>query len=166
MGFRVADELAGQGAKFKAHKRARALTWEGRIEGQRAVIIKPTTYMNDSGQAVAALSSFYKVAPERVVAIHDELDLPFGSLRLKSGGGDNGHNGLKSIRRSLGTGEFCRARVGIGRPPGRMDPSAFVLRDFSAAERSELPEFVTRVADAVAALLAQGLDRAQSQYNN
>jgi PTH1 family peptidyl-tRNA hydrolase len=98
--------------------------------------------------------------------VHDELDLPFGSLRLKLGGGDNGHNGLKSLRRSLGTGDFYRARVGIGRPPGRMEPASFVLRDFAAAERREVPEIVTRCADAVAALMTVGLDRAQSQFNN
>jgi PTH1 family peptidyl-tRNA hydrolase len=166
IGFHVVDHLAGPGARFKAHKRARALTWEGRIDGQRAVLVKPTTYMNDAGQSVAPLCSFYKVSPERVVAIHDELDLPFAALRLKYGGGDNGHNGLKSLRRALATGDFYRARVGIGRPPGRMDPSAFVLRDFNATERAELPELVGRASDAVAVLLAQGLDRAQGQYNN
>ncbi|HEX5017413.1 MAG TPA: aminoacyl-tRNA hydrolase [Actinomycetes bacterium] len=166
VGYLVVERLAGEGAKFKAHKRARALTWEGRVAGRRVVLVKPTTYMNDSGQAVAALCSFYKITPDRVLAIHDELDLPFGSLRLKYGGGDNGHNGLKSLRRSLGTGEFYRARLGIGRPPGRMDPSAFVLRDFSAAERTEVPHLVERVADAVTALLEEGLDRAQSQFND
>ena len=166
VGFQVVEHLAGPGARFKAHKRARALTWEGRIHSHRAVLVKPTTYMNDSGQAVAALCAFYKVSPERVLAVHDELDLPFGSLRLKYGGGDNGHNGLKSLRRSLGTGDFFRARMGIGRPPGRMDASAFVLRDFSAVERTEVPHLVERVADAVKALIEEGLDRAQSQFNN
>lgn len=122
--------------------------------------------MNDSGQAVAPLCSFYKVTPDRVIAVHDELDLPFGSLRLKLGGGDNGHNGLKSMRQSLGTGDFFRARVGIGRPPGRMDAAAFVLRDFAAAERVAVPELVTRVADAVTALMEHGLDIAQSQFND
>ena len=130
------------------------------------VLVKPTTYMNESGQAVAPLCSFYKVAPDRVIAVHDELDLPFAALRLKLGGGDNGHNGLKSMRRSLGTGDFYRARVGIGRPPGRMDPAAFVLRNFAAAERLEVPELVGRVADAVTALMEYGLDDAQSQFND
>jgi PTH1 family peptidyl-tRNA hydrolase len=166
VGYQVVDQLAGAGARFKSHRRARALTWEGRLEELRVVLVKPTTYMNDSGQAVASLCSFYKVSPDRVVAVHDELDLPFGALRLKLGGGDNGHNGLKSLRRSLGTGEFYRARVGIGRPPGTMDPAAFVLRDFAAAERSEVPELVARCADAVVALMTVGLDRAQSDYNN
>ena len=166
VGFVVVDQLAGPGARFKSHRRARALTWEGRLGQQRVVLVKPTTYMNDCGQAVAPLCSFYKVTPERVIAVHDELDLPFGALRLKLGGGDNGHNGLKSMRRSLSTGEFYRARVGIGRPPGTMDPAAFVLRDFAAAERSEVPELVARCADAVQVLMVEGIDRAQSDYNN
>jgi PTH1 family peptidyl-tRNA hydrolase len=166
VGYLVIEQLAGPGARFKSHKRSKALTWEGRVEGRRAVLVKPTTYMNDSGHAVAPLCAFYKVDPEQVVVVHDELDLPFGSIRLKHGGGDNGHNGLKSLRRSLGTGEFFRGRVGIGRPPGRMEPAAYVLRDFSAAERVELPELVDRAADAVAALMTQGLDRAQSQFND
>lgn len=157
--------MAGPG-RFKVHRRAKALTWEGRLDSRRVVLVKPTTYMNESGQAVAPLCSFYKVAPDRVIAVHDELDLPFGSLRLKCGGGDNGHNGLKSMRRALGTGDFFRARVGIGRPPGRMDAAAFVLRDFAPAERVAVPELVTRVADAVTALMDLGLDIAQSQFND
>jgi PTH1 family peptidyl-tRNA hydrolase len=161
----VVERLAG-GETFRAHKRARALTWDGRVDGRRVLLVKPTTYMNESGQAVASLSSFFKVSPDRIIAVHDELDLPFGSLRLKLGGGDNGHNGLRSMRQSLGSGEFYRARVGIGRPPGRMDPAAFVLRDFGAAERGEVPGLVERVSDAVAALMTQGLDRAQSQFND
>jgi PTH1 family peptidyl-tRNA hydrolase len=165
VGFAVVDVLAGSG-RFKAHKRAKALTWEGRVDSHRVVLVKPTTYMNESGQAVAPLCSFYKVAPDHVIAIHDELDLPFAAMRLKLGGGDNGHNGLKSMRRSLGTGDFYRARVGIGRPPGRMDPAAFVLRDFAATERVAVPELVTRVADAVTALMAQGLEAAQSRFND
>jgi len=167
IGYGVADELARRvGGTFRANKRARALTLEDRVAGQRAVLVKPTTYMNDSGQAVAPLSAFYKSGPDRIVAIHDELDLPFGSLRLKFGGGDNGHNGLKSLRRSLGTGDFFRARFGIGRPPGRLDAAVFVLRDFSAAERVDIDIEVSRVADAVEALITEGLERAQSQFND
>jgi PTH1 family peptidyl-tRNA hydrolase len=165
VGYQVVELLSGSD-RFKANKRARALTWEGQVDGNRVVLVKPTTYMNESGQAVASLCSFFQVAPGRVIAVHDELDLPFGSMRLKFGGGDNGHNGLKSLRRSLGTGDFFRARVGIGRPPGRMDPAAFVLRDFAAPERDEVPELVARVADAVTALMANGLDSAQSQFND
>lgn len=165
VGFQVVDLLAAD-ARFTASKRAKALTWEGRVEGRRVVLVKPTTYMNDSGQAVASLCSYYKARPERVIAVHDELDLPFGSLRLKFGGGDNGHNGLKSMRKSLGTGDFFRVRVGIGRPPGRMDAAAFVLRNFSAAERRDVSEVVARAADSVACLMLQGLERTQSQFND
>lgn len=154
------------GGRFTASKRAKALVWEGRVEGRRVVLVKPTTYMNDTGQAVAPLCAYYKAEPERVIAVHDELDLPFGSLRLKFGGGDNGHNGLRSMRKSLGTGDFFRARVGIGRPPGRMDAAAFVLRNFSATERPEVPEVIARTADSVTCLMQQGLERAQSQYND
>ena len=121
--------------------------------------------MNDSGGPVSSLLDFFKVPVERLVVVHDELDLPFSGLRLKLGGGDNGHNGLKSIRRCLGTGEFHRVRVGIGRPPGRMDAAAFVLRDFSGTERKDLPVEVDRAADAVEALVVQGLESAQNTYN-
>ena len=114
---------------------------------------------------MSGLLDFFKVPIERLVVVHDELDLPFGGLRLKLGGGDNGHNGLRSIRRSLGTGEFHRVRFGIGRPPGRMDAAAFVLRDFSSSERKELDVEVDRSADAVEALLTDGLERAQNTFN-
>lgn len=121
--------------------------------------------MNDVGQAVAPLSDFYRVDVAHIVAVHDELDLPFGGLRLKVGGGDNGHNGLRSMRQSLGSGEFYRARFGIGRPPGRLDPAVFVLRDFSASERRDLDVNVEQAADAVEALISQGLEPAQNTYN-
>jgi PTH1 family peptidyl-tRNA hydrolase len=121
--------------------------------------------MNLSGKPVAALTAFYKVPPDRLVVIHDELDVPFGTLRLKLGGGDNGHNGLRSITAALGTRDYYRVRFGIGRPPGRMDPAAFVLRDFSAAERKDLPFFIDRAADATEALIKEGLDAAQNTYH-
>jgi PTH1 family peptidyl-tRNA hydrolase len=114
---------------------------------------------------VVSAARFYKVAPERLVVVHDDLDLPYGALRLKLGGGDGGHNGLRSVRAALGTGEFLRVRFGIGRPPGRQDPADFVLRDFSAAERKDLGYHVDRAADAVEALLAQGLEAAQNAFN-
>jgi len=165
VGFMVVDLLAGRmGGKFKAHK-ARAEVLEGRLAGARVVLAKPRTYMNDSGGPVTALRDFFKVPEDRLVVVHDELDLPYGGLRLKLGGGDNGHNGLKSIRRSLGTGEFNRVRFGIGRPPGRMDAAAFVLRDFGATERKDLDLEVDRTADAVEALVTEGLERAQNTYN-
>jgi PTH1 family peptidyl-tRNA hydrolase len=164
VGFMVADVLAGRaGGRFKAH-RSRAQVVEGRVGGQRVVLAKPMTFMNLSGGPVAGLRDFYKVPLERIVVVHDELDIGFGTLRLKCGGGDNGHNGLKSITKSLGP-DYLRVRCGIGRPPGRMDVAAFVLRDFSAVERKELEWFVDRAADAVEALVVEGLERAQSSYN-
>lgn len=165
VGFLVVDGLARRmGSKFKAHK-ARADVVEGRLSGTRTVLARPRTFMNDSGTAAAGLRDFFKVPLERIVVVHDELDLPYGGLRLKLGGGDNGHNGLKSLRRSLGSGEFHRVRFGVGRPPGRLDPAAFVLRDFGAAERKDLEVYVERAADAVEALIADGLDKAQNTYN-
>jgi PTH1 family peptidyl-tRNA hydrolase len=121
--------------------------------------------MNESGGPVKALRDFYKVPIERVVVVHDELDIPYGTLRLKKGGGDNGHNGLRSITKALGGRDYLRIRFGIGRPPGRMDPAVFVLRDFSATERKELGLHLERAADAAEALLADGLDRAQNVFH-
>ncbi|HET6816307.1 MAG TPA: aminoacyl-tRNA hydrolase [Mycobacteriales bacterium] len=158
----LADRVRG---RFKSH-RARADVVEARIGEHRVVLAKPRSYMNESGGPVVALRDFFKVPVEQIVAVHDELDLDFGMLRLKLGGGDNGHNGLKSLRRSLGSGEFHRVRVGIGRPPGRQDPADWVLRDFSAAERKELGLHIERAADAVESLLTDGLAAAQNSYND
>jgi PTH1 family peptidyl-tRNA hydrolase len=165
VGFDVVETLAARmGGRFKSHK-ARADVIEGRLAGQRVVLAKPRSYMNESGGPVSSLRDFFKVPLDRLVVIHDELDLPYAGLRLKLGGGDNGHNGLKSLRRSLGSGEFNRVRFGIGRPPGRMDAAAFVLRDFSATERKELPVLVERAADAIEALVVDGMDKAQNTFN-
>ena len=164
-GFLTADVLAARaGARFKAGK-FRTLAADGRLAGQSVTIIKPLTFMNESGGPVTGVSGFYHLGPERLVVIHDELDLPFGSVRLKLGGGDNGHNGLRSVTTRLGTREYYRIRIGIGRPPGRMDPAAYVLRDFSAAERKELPFVLDRAADAVEALLTDGLTTAQNKFH-
>ena len=164
-GFMVLDLLAQRmGARFKSHK-ARADVVEGRLAGERVVLAKPRSFMNDSGGPVSALRDFFKTPLDRIVVVHDELDLPYGGLRLKLGGGDNGHNGLRSVRRSLGSGDFNRVRFGIGRPPGSMDAAAFVLRDFGTVERKELELNVEHSADAVEALLAEGLERAQNSYN-
>ncbi|MFF8769500.1 aminoacyl-tRNA hydrolase [Kitasatospora sp. NPDC015120] len=165
IGFMVVDLLAARmGAKFKAHK-SRAQVAEGRLAGRRVVLAKPLSFMNLSGGPVTALRDFYKVPLSALVAVHDELDIDYAALRLKLGGGDNGHNGLKSITKSLGP-EYHRVRCGIGRPPGRMEVADFVLKDFSATERKELEWFVDRSADAVEALLSEGLERAQSTYNS
>ncbi|MDN3352494.1 aminoacyl-tRNA hydrolase [Actinomadura sp. DC4] len=164
-GFMVLEVLAGTvGVRFKSH-RARADVLEGRLAGQRVVLAKPKSYMNESGGPVKALCDFYKIPVERLIVVHDELDIPYGTLRLKRGGGDNGHNGLRSITKSLGGRDYLRVRFGIGRPPGRMDAAAFVLRDFSATERKELELGVDRAADAVEALITQGLDRAQNTFH-
>jgi PTH1 family peptidyl-tRNA hydrolase len=165
-GFMVLDVLAERaGAKFKNHK-AHAEVVESRIAGERAVLAKPRTYMNTSGGPAAALRDFFKAPIERIIVVHDELDLEPGTLRIKQGGGDNGHNGLKSLRQSLGSGEFFRVRVGVGRPPGRQDPAEFVLRDFSAAQRKELGAQLERAADAVEALIQDGLAATQNAFND
>jgi PTH1 family peptidyl-tRNA hydrolase len=151
-------------ARFKAH-RTRCDIAEGRLAGQVVTLARPRSYMNLSGGPVAALAAFYKLPADRIVVVHDELDIPFGAIRLKLGGGDNGHNGLRSITAALGTRDYYRVRFGIGRPPGRMDPAAYVLKDFSAPERKDLPLEVDRAADAVEALLAKGLASAQNEFH-
>jgi peptidyl-tRNA hydrolase, PTH1 family len=152
------------GARFKAH-RTRNDTAEGRLAGQAVTLARPRSYMNLSGGPVAGLMAFYKLPAQRLVVIHDELDIPFGAVRLKLGGGDNGHNGLRSITSALGTRDYYRVRFGIGRPPGRMDPAAYVLRDFAAAERKDLPFLIDRAADATEALITKGLAEAQNTYH-
>jgi PTH1 family peptidyl-tRNA hydrolase len=165
-GARVLDLLGERvSAPFKSHK-TRADVVETRFGDDRVVLAKPRSYMNESGGPACALRDFFKASLDRLVVVHDELDLPFGSLRVKSGGGDNGHNGLKSLRRSLGSGEFHRVRIGIGRPPGRQDPADWVLRDFSPAERKEIDLVLERGADAVECLIADGLAAAQNTYND
>ncbi|KAB8191115.1 aminoacyl-tRNA hydrolase [Nonomuraea phyllanthi] len=160
-GFMVLDELAARaGGRFKAHK-SRAEVCETRA----AILAKPLTYMNLSGGPVKALSDFYKIGPERLIVVHDELDVPYGALRAKLGGGDNGHNGLKSITKVLATRDYLRVRFGIGRPPGRMDPATFVLRDFATMERKDLPFLVDRAADIVESLMTRGLEATQNDFH-
>ena len=165
VGFLVLDELARRvGGSFKAH-RGRADVIEGRLGDVRVVLAKPKSYMNLSGGPVASLRDFFKVPAESIVVVHDELDIPFATLRLKLGGGDNGHNGLKSVTQSLGTRDYHRLRFGIGRPTGRQDPADWVLTDFSAVERRELPFHVDRAADAVESLLTEGLAATQNRFH-
>jgi PTH1 family peptidyl-tRNA hydrolase len=172
VGYLVADELASRlGSPFRSHKAARAEVVEGRLgdpgtDAPRIVLARPRCYMNESGGPLKALSTFYKVPADRLVVVHDELDLPFGTLRVKLGGGDNGHNGLRSVRSSLGTGDFYRVRIGIGRPPGRKDVSDHVLSDYSSAERRDVPFQVDRAADAVESLIVDGLAATQQTYNS
>ncbi|MGA8847897.1 MAG: aminoacyl-tRNA hydrolase [Nocardioides sp.] len=173
IGYLVTDEIARRmGSGWRAHKTGRADVVEGRLgpageaQAPRVVLARPRSYMNDVGGATKALASFYKVPPERIVAIHDELDIAFGTLRVKLGGGDNGHNGLKSLRSSFGTGDFHRVRAGIGRPPGRQDVADFVLSNYSTTERKELPFQVDTAADAVESLITRGLERTQGDFNS
>ena len=173
VGRLVVEELAGRlGARFSAPRLMRAEVAEGRLgpAGQpaaaRLVLVRSRTYMNETGAPVSRLLSYYKLGGDRMVAIHDELDIGPGQIRVKFGGGDNGHNGLRSIRKSLGHGEFYRVRVGVGRPPGRQDPADFLLSNFSAAERADLAAEVGRAADAVESLVTDGLERTQSAFNS
>jgi len=164
VGFRVVELLATRagGGRFSRHK-SNADVLEGRLAGRRVVLAKPRTYMNVSGGPVAGLVRYYG---GELVVVHDDLDLGFGVVRLKQGGGEGGHNGLRSISGSLGTKDYLRVRFGIGRPPGRQDPADFVLRDFSSAERKDLGYHVDRAADAVEALVRAGLEAAQNEFND
>lgn len=172
VGAMVLDVLAGRsGGTFKSHK-ARASVLEGRLgvlpggaPGPRAVLAKPATYMNESGGPVSALLQFFGAGPEQLVVVHDEIDIPYGQLRLKCGGGEGGHNGLRSITRSIGTRDYLRVRVGVGRPPGRMDAADHVLRDFSSVERKDVGVLLEEAADATELLVDQGLLPAQQRYH-
>jgi PTH1 family peptidyl-tRNA hydrolase len=164
-GFVVVDELASRmGARFKAHK-SRCDIAEGRLGDHPVVLAKPHSYMNESGGPVAQVSRFFKIEVGRLIVVHDELDLPYEALRLKRGGGEGGHNGLKSISAALGSKEYARVRFGIGRPPGRQDPAEYVLREFSSAERKTIEFLIDRAADAVEAIVADGLEAAQNTYH-
>jgi PTH1 family peptidyl-tRNA hydrolase len=168
VGAMVLDELAARaGIRLSAGKgpRSRALAGEGRLAGRRVVLARPLTYMNESGGPVRGLLDYHHLPVEDLVVVHDELDLPFATVRLKRGGGEGGHNGLRSISRSTGTKDYLRVRVGIGRPPGRQDPADFVLKDFSAVERKELDLLVAEAADAAEALLVKGLEAAQNEVH-
>lgn len=168
VGFMVAELLAGRlGAKFARHRRAVAEVAEGRLGfgGPKLILARPLTYMNLSGGPVAALTQFYKVPPGQVIAVHDELDIAYGLVRVKCGGGEGGHNGLRSMTKSLGTKEYVRVRVGVGRPPGRQDPADYVLSDFSAVERKELDFVVDRAADVVESVVTQGVEKTQNAYH-
>ena len=152
------------------HKRAFALSCETHVGNpgsiQKVVLAFPLSFMNESGGPVKALMDFYNIDADHLVVIHDELDIDFSTIRVKFGGGDNGHNGLKSIRRSIGTGDFYRERVGVGRPPGRQEPADFVLSPFNSAERKELPSVIDHSVDAVKSLILHGLEQTQSHFNS
>jgi PTH1 family peptidyl-tRNA hydrolase len=166
LGFMVADVLAARmGAPFKVHKRSGAEIVTGRLGHRPIVLAKPRCYMNESGRQVGPLAKFYSVNAGDVIVIHDELDIDFGTIRLKIGGGEGGHNGLRSVANALGTKEFQRVRIGIGRPPGRKDPAAFVLENFGSTERPEVPVICEQGADACELLVEVGLEAAQNQLH-
>lgn len=163
LGFMVADVLADRiGSGFKVHKRSGAEVTTGRLGGRPVVLAKPRTYMNESGRQVGPLAKFYSVPPADVIVLHDELDIDFGKIRLKYGGGAAGHNGLRSVSSALGTNDFQRVRIGVGRPPGRKSGAAFVLENFSANERPEVPTICEQAADATELLIELGLVPAQN----
>lgn len=166
-GHMVVDEFAGRlGARFKNHK-ANAQLAEARLVpgGARVALAKPNTFMNVSGPPVAALARFFSLDPGRVIVVHDDLDLPFDTVRLKQGGGHGGHNGLRDIIAALGSPDFLRVRVGVGRPFGQADAADHVLSPFSAAERRNLPILVADAADAATAIIADGLPVAQQRFH-
>ncbi|WP_024285433.1 aminoacyl-tRNA hydrolase [Cellulomonas sp. KRMCY2] len=172
LGHMVVDELARRtGSTLTAHRsrcqvaEARLGVLPGGAPGPRVVLARSGGYMNVSGGPVAALAGYLQVPPDRLVVVHDEIDLPFASIRLKVGGGEGGHNGLRSISASLGTREYLRVRIGVGRPPGRMDAADHVLRDFSSAERKDLPWLIDAAADAVEMIVGQGLLAAQQRFH-
>ncbi|RXR26849.1 aminoacyl-tRNA hydrolase [Oerskovia turbata] len=172
VGHMVLDVLAGRaGATFSAHK-ARAAVAEARLgvlpggaPGPRVLLAKPSTYMNTSGGPVAGLAQYFGIDPDHVIVVHDEVDIPFGDVKLKSGGGEGGHNGLRDITKALGTRDYVRVRAGVGRPPGRMDTADYVLKNFSGAEAKELPFLLDDAADAVEMVLTEGLLAAQGKFH-
>ena len=172
VGYRVADELARRmGVRFSVLRGCRAEVAEGRIgppggEAPRLVLAKSRTFMNETGWAVTRLLSYFKLEPAQMIVVHDELDIDPGQLRVKFGGGDNGHNGLKAIRKSLGSGDYFRVRIGVGRPPGRQDPADYLLSNFPASARDAVQIEIGRAADAVESLVLVGLDKTQSAFNN
>jgi PTH1 family peptidyl-tRNA hydrolase len=163
LGFMVADILADRiGSGFKVHKRSGAEVTTGRLGGKSVVLAKPRVYMNESGRQVGPLANFYSVAPADVIIMHDELDIDFGRIRLKFGGGVAGHNGLRSVSSALGTNDFQRVRIGVGRPHGRKSGATFVLENFNAKERPEVPTICEQAADATELLIQLGIEPAQN----
>ncbi|MCB2210420.1 aminoacyl-tRNA hydrolase [bacterium] len=164
-GFMVADALADAANIPLRRVEFRAIVGKGDFAGERIVLAKPQTYMNDSGQAVGALTSFYKIPLDRILIVHDDLDLPFGTLRLRPSGGTGGQRGMESIVTRLGTRDFARLRMGIGRPPGRMDPRDYVLHDFDPPEQADLPLVLTTAVDAIRRFITDGIEKAMNDFN-
>lgn len=168
IGQMVLDELAKEvGGSFKKHSKASAVVVEGRLGfgGPKVILMKSLGYMNTSGGPVSAIAKFYGIDPDHVIVVHDELDIPFDTIKLKIGGGEGGHNGLRDITKALGTKDYYRVRTGIGRPPGRMDTADFVLKPFSSTEAKDLPFLISNAADATMMLVKEGLLATQQRYH-
>ncbi len=166
VGFQIADRwVAAHELSFNRIMH-HAIIANGRALQRRVIVAKPQTYMNDSGRAVGALLKYYRIPIDRLLVIFDDLDLSFGVLRLRAEGGAGGHNGMRSIIRHLGSNQFARLRVGIGRPPGRMDPAAYVLQDFRSEEAAELSGIVDRAVQAIDLFITSGITPAMNQFNH
>ncbi|PXW30254.1 UNVERIFIED_CONTAM: peptidyl-tRNA hydrolase [Williamsia faeni] len=166
VGAMAVDHLAAKlGEKFKAHKKSGAAVAVGRLAGHQVVLAKPTCFMNESGRQVGPLAAFYSAAPQSLIVVHDELDIDFGAVRLKRGGGEGGHNGLRSISQVIGTKDYLRVRLGVGRPPGRQNPADFVLKPFATTERAEVPLLLENAADAIELLIEYSLEDAQNRVH-
>ena len=168
IGQMVLDELAKEvGGSFKKHSKASAVVVEGRLGfgGPKVILMKSLGYMNTSGGPVSAVAKFYGIDPDHIIVVHDELDIPFDTIKLKIGGGEGGHNGLRDITKALGTKDYYRVRTGIGRPPGRMDTADFVLKPFSSTEAKDLPFLISNSADATKMLVKEGLLATQQRYH-
>lgn len=167
IGQMVLDELANRiGSKFKTHS-SRSQVVEGRmgVGGPRIVLAKPMVYMNLSGGPVANAAKFFGIGVDRLIVVHDEIDIPFDTIKLKRGGGEGGHNGLRDISKAMGSKDYLRVRAGVGRPPGRMDTAKWVLQDFSKTEKTDLPFLIDNCADAVELLMTSGLEAAQAKFH-
>ena len=168
IGQMVLDELAKEvGGSFKKHSKASAVVVEGRLGfgGPKVILMKSLGYMNTSGGPVSAIAKFYGIDPDHIIVVHDELDIPFDTIKLKIGGGEGGHNGLRDITKALGTKDYYRVRTGIGRPPGRMDTADFVLKPFGSTEAKDLPFLISNAADATMMLVKEGLLATQQRYH-
>lgn len=168
IGQMVLDELAKEvGGSFKKHSKASAVVVEGRLGfgGPKVILMKSLGYMNTSGGPASAIAKFYGIDPDHIIVVHDELDIPFDTIKVKIGGGEGGHNGLRDITKALGSKDYYRVRTGIGRPPGRMDTADFVLKPFSSIEAKDLPFLISNAADATMMLVKEGLLATQQRYH-
>jgi len=165
VGFQIADRYAAAHGLTFSKIQSKAIIASGRVDAVRMILAKPQTFMNDSGRAVGALINFYKIPQQRMLVIFDDLDLPYGSVRLRAEGGAGGHNGMRSIIQHLGSNQFPRLRIGIGRPPGRMNPAAFVLQDFGREEQAEFDSISDRAVKAINTFINSGITTAMNQFN-